>query len=846
MKDKRGISYAALHKVAKKHAIAEGLKGKRKKPEPNIPKKRRRGRIIEPSPEVISKITEISDDELRALYDEIPLERELGIRSLRDFAKICWSQIHPGDPFVEDAWHSDCLADHLEAVGRTQIKKLLISVPPGHGKSTWACVFLPVWMWINWPYKKMGFGSYSYDNVKRDAQYCIKLMKSNWFKARWGDKFDLVKTELRSVKTSMGGERAGMSVGGQTLGIRANDLIVADDPMNIDQVDSENARGTVHFWWEHGMRSRGDVRKCEIVIQQRLHDRDLIGYLQAEFGGYQELVLPSHYNPKRHCVTYASKINKETGMEENYKFWEDPRTEEGQLLFEARYPESHLAEQVGKTDSSRNTYCTPGESPILMADLSNKNIADIKPGDMVVGFTEADPKRRRRLCPTKVLNVYKYKNRLVNKLILDDGDEIRCTPEHKWFTGRAGNNKKDEHKEYLLVKIGSTLRKVTEARIPEVLDERAAGWLGGFYDAEGYTSTQGDIVITQGDGRNGPLCKKLEGVLEQFDIKYYKRLFKVGEGYNVWRYELKRAVPNRQKFLAYAKPIKWRHRIIDTVYQNGARFVIRKSKVVDIVPDGEETVYGLETETGNYVVWGYASSNSAMWEQDPVQPGGNIIKNHWLRYYPETPEERFKMCSRSILSCDTAVKDAATSSYTVIQIWGVKGPNLYLIDQLRRRLSFIGRIEALANMMQKWGINMPGPGLSARLIEDKAGGSDAIEVLQAKFPGLIAFDGNDDKVERMEAISWMFEAGNIYVPGRPPKEGQEGGVDFSYTPWMTEWVDEITRFPKAAYNDQAIAMSQALVYISRSLKNMLGAPISVPGRGVLAKFQELIQRPRTF
>lgn len=577
---KTSISPAAMHRLAKKHAKL--TKERNKKPATHVPKKKRYRGIVEPSEELITESDlELSDDELRAVYDEVVVNRELGLRSMREFARLCWPHVHPGDPYIDGAWHSDCLSDHLEAVGKGEIKKLLISVCPGHGKSTWACVFLPCWMWINAPYFKMGFGSYSYDNVKEHSNYSINLMKSKFFQLHWGHLFTLTKTDIKNVRTSIGGVRAAMSIRGRTLGVRAN-LVCADDPMDIEDL-SELARGTVHHWWEHGMRSRGDIRQREIVIQQRLHDRDLIGYLQTEIGGYEELVLPAEYNPKRHCVTFT---------EDNTKFWEDPRKEEGELLFPELFPKEYLDSRRGNTDKDRNQF-------------------------------------------------------------------------------------------------------------------------------------------------------------------------------------------------------------------------------------------------------------SAMWQQDPVQEGGNIIKTAWLRYYKLSPEEQFIECSRGILSCDLAVKDKETSSYTVIQIWGIKYPNIYLIDQLRMRLNFVGKRDALVNMSAKWN-QAKGPGLSAKLIEDKASGPDVIEVLQDLIPGIIPFDGNDDKEERMEAISYLFEAGNVYIPGKPPKEGQEGSVDFSHVPWVPEWVEEITRFPKAAFNDQAVAMSQAMVYISRSMKNLRGVPVSMPGRGVIAKLQDLMKQPRQF
>jgi hypothetical protein len=80
----------------------------------------------------------------------------------------------------------------------------------------------------------------------------------------------------------------------------------------------------------------------------------------------------------------------------------------------------------------------------------------------------------------------------------------------------------------------------------------------------------------------------------------------------------------------------------------------------------------------------------------------------------------------------------------------------------------------------------------------------------------------------MEAITWLWEAGNIHVPGRPPKEGEKD-PDFTMYPWMVEWYDEITRYPKARFTDQAITMSQALMYVGRQMKNLVGVPIAVAG-----------------
>jgi len=234
---------------------------------------------------------------------------------------------------------------------------------------------------------------------------------------------------------------------------------------------------------------------------------------------------------------------------------------------------------------------------------------------------------------------------------------------------------------------------------------------------------------------------------------------------------------------------------------------------------------------------------SAMYQQEPVQPGGNIIKTNWFRYYQKDPEDMYKECHRALLSCDPAVKDKDTSTWTVIQIWGVKGPNVYLIDQLRQQLSFTGILEGLKMMIDKWNA-AKGPAVTAKLVEDKATGPAIIDTLQSKIPGMIAFPGDDDKTDRMEAISWLWQAGNVYVPGKPAKEG-ENRVDFSHVPWMDGdegFYQEVTRFPKARFNDQAITMSQALMHISMQMKTGLGVPSVITKPGNIYELQQATKR----
>ena len=80
----------------------------------------------------------------RERIDAVRYEESLG-----DFIKAAWP--HAGEPQKFDSnWHIDCLADHLMAVARREIKgpgPLIFTLPPRHMKSRGVNVFFPAWAW---------------------------------------------------------------------------------------------------------------------------------------------------------------------------------------------------------------------------------------------------------------------------------------------------------------------------------------------------------------------------------------------------------------------------------------------------------------------------------------------------------------------------------------------------------------------------------------------------------------------------------------------------------------------------------------------------------------------------
>jgi hypothetical protein len=91
------------------------------------------------------------------------------------------------------------------------------------------------------------------------------------------------------------GYRLATSVDGSNTG-EGGDMIVADDPHNVRDRESDVQRENVITWWEEVMSTRLNNPKtgARVVVMQRVHERDLSGHL-LEQGGWEHLCLPARY-----------------------------------------------------------------------------------------------------------------------------------------------------------------------------------------------------------------------------------------------------------------------------------------------------------------------------------------------------------------------------------------------------------------------------------------------------------------------------------------------------------------------------------------------------------------------
>lgn len=190
----------------------------------------------------------------------------------------------------------------------------------------------------------------------------------------------------------------------------------------------------------------------------------------------------------------------------------------------------------------------------------------------------------------------------------------------------------------------------------------------------------------------------------------------------------------------------------------------------------------------------------ALYQQHPTPEGGAVFLSEWLRrtWLPKDLPERF---DKVVQSWDMTFKDGAESDFVVGQLWGKKGADYYLLEQMRGRWSFTQSVEMVRSMQAI--ARRYCQGTCRVLIEDKANGPAIIDVLKHEISGIIPVEPDGTKLARAHAVTALFEAGNVLLP------------DVSIAPWVNEFRLELTRFPNAAHDDQVDSASMAIRYLDK-------------------------------
>ncbi|NMA28428.1 MAG: terminase, large subunit, partial [Burkholderiales bacterium] len=193
------------------------------------------------------------------------------------------------------ARHLERLNDRLLDFATGRIRRLLVSMPPRHGKSELISHWLPVWYLNTWPERRIILATYGAD-----------------FAADWGRRVrNTVQEHADSLRvriaqdsaasnrwhTTAGGGMVAAGAGGPLTG-RGADLFIIDDPIKTaEDAYSATWRERVWDWWTTTARTRLEPGASVVVLMTRWHDDDLAGRIlrnaQESGDGWEVLNLPA-------------------------------------------------------------------------------------------------------------------------------------------------------------------------------------------------------------------------------------------------------------------------------------------------------------------------------------------------------------------------------------------------------------------------------------------------------------------------------------------------------------------------------------------------------------------------
>lgn len=244
---------------------------------------------------------------------------ELG-RSLHMFVRASWHVLRPDEPFV-DNWHIGAMCEQLEEITYGRLDRLMIWVPPGSMKTITVSVDWPCWEWATQPWLRYMTCTYDMEmQIEQGALPSRALLESSWYRDRFGHVFDLREdlNKRAAFANTRGGARYCAAPNAKKVTGRHVHRIIIDDPNDPESSEAEMLG--VAAWHDGKLTTRLLPGGAKVLIQQRLDERDLSGYL-VERDEWRVLCLPERYDPKHQFV------------------WPDDPRSNGELLWPARYDE---------------------------------------------------------------------------------------------------------------------------------------------------------------------------------------------------------------------------------------------------------------------------------------------------------------------------------------------------------------------------------------------------------------------------------------------------------------------------------------------------------------------------
>lgn len=196
--------------------------------------------------------------------------------------------------------HHELIATALDAIADGRMDRLMISMPPRHGKSMMSSVLFPAfWLGRN-PDKQIIHISYASSLSNEFSRKVRSLIRdSHEYHELFPEvQLDPERSRLDDWKLTAGGGFKSLGVQGGVTGHGA-DLMLIDDPVKEGDEQSVTTLQQIFDWYLSAARTRLHPGAAVVIVMTRWHPLDLCGRLlqlaerEAQADQWETLVLPA-------------------------------------------------------------------------------------------------------------------------------------------------------------------------------------------------------------------------------------------------------------------------------------------------------------------------------------------------------------------------------------------------------------------------------------------------------------------------------------------------------------------------------------------------------------------------
>lgn len=194
------------------------------------------------------------------------------------------------------AKHHHRIAEALERVESGKCKRLMIMMPPRHGKSKLVSEFFVAWYMGKRPENQVMHATYGQELADGFGRSVRNLMNSDVHKVVFPES-ELAPDSQAAARfhTTKGGVYHAVGVGGALTG-RGADLLIIDDPIKgREDAESELSRQKMKDWYTSVAYTRLMPGGAIVVVQTRWHEDDLAGWMleQHKHEGWEVISMPA-------------------------------------------------------------------------------------------------------------------------------------------------------------------------------------------------------------------------------------------------------------------------------------------------------------------------------------------------------------------------------------------------------------------------------------------------------------------------------------------------------------------------------------------------------------------------